>query len=131
MTYAGANGQTATDVTGTLRGTNLPPPGLYAAFDAIDLELASLAHSANASNGGFTLNVADSLSGEKTLTFAGPLLDTLAADYGCELRVVDFVEHPDSSRVAINQWVSNDTNAKIPTLLAPGTITDDIGIRPK
>jgi serpin B len=125
MTYAGANGQTATDMAGTLDWTNLPAPRLHAAFDAIDLELEGLAHSPNASNGGFTLTVADSLWGDKTETFAGPYLDTLATDYGSELRIVDFEHSPDPSRVAINQWVSSETNGKIPTLLNQGTITTD------
>jgi serpin B len=125
MTYAGANGQTATDIAGALGWTNLPADRLHAAFDSIDLELASLSSSPNASNGGFTLNVADSLWGDKSMTFVGPYLDTLAVDYGSELRVVDFVHQPDPSRVAINQWVSDDTNTKIPTLLAPGVITSD------
>ncbi len=125
MTYAGANGPTANDIASTMKWTNLPGDRLHSAFNAIDLSLAALATSAGAKNGGFTLNVADSLWGDRTETFVGSYLDTLAVNYGSELRIVDFIHDPDPSRVTINQWVSDQTKAKIPELLPQGVITGD------
>lgn len=125
MTYAGASGSTATQMAGAL-DFELPPASLHPAFDALDLHLASLAHG-QAGDGPepFKLNVVDSLWGDKTLSFQKPFLDTLARYYGAGLRTVDFENAPDASRQTINGWVSDQTEALIPTLLGAGTITPD------
>ena len=51
------------------------------------------------------------------MTFQSAFLDTLAVDYGAGLQVADFVGAPEPARVAINGWVSDRTNGKIPELL--------------
>src|ERR1700722_11466574 len=91
MTYAGAQGSTATQMAGTL-DFQLPQATLHPAFDALDLQLASRAHGQAGDNGQpFKLDVIDSLWGDKTFTFQKPFLDTLATYYGAGLRTVDFV----------------------------------------
>ncbi len=124
MTYAGANGQTATEMANTLHFT-LPGAQLHPAFDKVDLSLAS--DNQPGPNGGkpIALHVANSLWGETNETFGKPFLDTLAVNYGAGLRLADFANNPDPSRVAINDWVSDQTNAKITNLLQQGTITSD------
>jgi serpin B len=125
MTYAGANGETAQQMAQALHFT-LPAARLHPAFDAIDLALASRAQGNQGTGGkGFTLNVADSLWGDRTLTFQKAFLDTLAVDYGSGLRVTDFANAPSTALDAINGWVSTETDQKIPTLLQPADITSD------
>ncbi len=125
MTYAGAAGSTATQMAGAL-DFQLPEASLHPAFDALDLQLASRAHEQSADGRQpFALNVVDSLWGDQTFTFQKPFVDTLARYYGAELRTVDFVNAPDASRQTINGWVSDQTDALIPTLLGPGSITRD------
>lgn len=125
MTYAGAAGSTATQMAGAL-DFQLPASSLHPAFDALDLQLASRAHGQSGDGAQpFKLNVVDSLWGEKTFTFQKPFLDTLARYYGAGLQTVDFANAPDASRQTINGWVSDQTDALIPTLLGPGTITPD------
>jgi serpin B len=114
MTYAGAAGQTAQQMSQALHFT-LPPAKLHRAFDALDLALASRAD--DAMGQGLRLQVADSLWGDVSMTFRNPFLDTLAVDYGAGLRVADFAGAPEPSRLAINGWVSDRTNQKIPELL--------------
>jgi len=125
MTYAGAAGSTGTQMAGAL-DFQLPEASLHPAFDALDLQLASRAHAQSGdARQPFALNVVDSLWGDQTFTFQQPFVDTLARYYGAELRTVDFVNAPDASRQTINGWVSDQTDALIPTLLGPGTITRD------
>jgi serpin B len=125
MTYAGAAGSTAAQMAGAL-DFQLPQASLHPAFDALDLQLASRAHGQSGDGlQPFELNIVDSLWGDETLTFRKPFLDTLARYYGAGVRTVDFVNAPDASRQAINGWVSDQTDALIPTLLGPGTITPD------
>jgi serpin B len=125
MTSAGAAGSTATQMAGAL-DFQLPQSSLHPAFDALDLQLASRAHGQSGDGAQpFKLNVVDSLWGDKSFSFQKPFLDTLARYYGSGLRTVDFVGAPDASRQTINGWVSDQTDALIPTLLPAGTITPD------
>jgi serpin B len=123
MTYAGANARTKTQIANTLHFDNLSDSSLHAAFDAIDLALASRATGNQGADGQpFRLTVANSLWGDRKLRFQRPFLDTLAVDYGAGVRVVDFAGAPESARQAINHWVSDETAGKIPDLLAQGAI---------
>jgi serpin B len=113
MTYAGAAGSTATEIASAMHFT-LPPERLHAAFDAVDLALASRSD--------VRLDVASSVWGERTLSFQQPFLDTLAIDYGSEVRGVDFLGQPAQATSAIDGWVADRTNGKIQNLFAPGAL---------
>ena len=127
MTYAGANGTTATEMASTMHFT-LPGTQLHPAFDKVDLALASDNQPSSSGGKPLTLHVANSLWGEKQMPFGQPFLDTLAVSYGAGMRLADFVNQPDPSRVAINGWVSDQTNAKITNLIPEGQITSDTKI---
>jgi serpin B len=125
MTYAGAGGTTASQMAQALH-FSLPASQLHAAFDAVDLALASRAHGQPGTKGaGFKLDVVDSIWGDRTLPVQQPFLDTLALDYGAGLRVVDFLHSPDPARQTINAWVENETNQKIVDLLPQSSVTSD------
>ena len=124
MTYNGANGNTAAQMAQALR-FSLPVDRLNAAFDAVDLALASRKNALDSEGHkvtGFELNVADSIWADKTLLMQQPFVDALGQSYGAGVRLVDFVHAPDPSRVAINGWVSDQTNAKISELIGQGDI---------
>jgi serpin B len=125
MTYAGAQGQTASQMASAL-DYELPLPTLSPAFDALDLALASRAQGQPGADGQpFTLNVVNSIWGDKTLSFQPPFLDTLAVNYGASVRVVDFLNAPDTARVTINGWVAGETDNLIQNLLPSGSISND------
>jgi serpin B len=122
MTYAGANGATASQMATALEfgslGADLAP-----AFDKLDLAIEAKPTGATGADGApFALNLADSLWGDERVSFAQPFVNTLAADYGASLRTVDFVDQPTQAEAAINAWVAGETNDKIPTLLGPGAV---------
>lgn len=123
MTYAGAAGQTATEMASALRFT-LPPATLHAGLSAIDLALASRATAATATTIPFRLRTANSLWGQEGKQFMAPFLDTLAVNYGAGVHVLDFANAPEPSRETINAWVEEQTNDKIVDLLPEGSISD-------
>ncbi|MEO7110941.1 MAG: serpin family protein [Polyangiaceae bacterium] len=127
MTYAGANGTTASEMASTLRFT-LPSAQLHPAFDKVDLSLASDNQPSSSGGKPLALHVANSIWGENDMPFGKPFLDTLAVNYGAGMRLADFVNQPDPSRIAINNWVSDQTNAKITNLIPQGQITSDTKI---
>ncbi len=123
MTYAGARNDTEQQMAGTLNFT-LPNDFLHRAFNSLDLELSSRGEGSEGQDGnGFRLNIANSIWGQKDYSFLASFLDLLAENYGAGMRLVDFYNYPDDSRVTINDWVSNETEGKIENLITPGAIT--------
>jgi serpin B len=109
MTYAGARGETEEQMAHALRFT-LPGERLHPAFNALDQELA------------LRLNIANVIWGQESYAFLDTFLDTLAANYGAGLRVLDFAHAPEQSRVIINEWISQQTEGKIENLIPQGTL---------
>jgi serpin B len=69
-----------------------------------------------------TLNVGNSLWGQKGLSWKPPFLDRLEGTYGAPLHQADFGSAAEAARQEINQWVDEQTKGKIPTLLDPGMV---------
>ena len=119
MTYAGAKGQTEGQVAETLR-FSLPQDRLHPAFNAMDLALTS--QSQEEEKGGFELSIANSVWGQEGHGFRQDYLDTLASIYGGKVRDVNFRRQPESARIRINNWVSEETNGRIEDLIPSGAI---------
>lgn len=120
MTYAGAAGATAAQMSDTLHFT-LPQDRLHAAFNAYSLDLEGRA--AEESEGTpFELSVANSLWGQDGFPFESDFLDGLAENYGAGMRLVDFAANPEAARQEINRWVTDETRDKIKDLLPEGAI---------
>ncbi|MGB8331344.1 MAG: serpin family protein [Polyangiales bacterium] len=122
MTWAGARGNTETEMADAMRFT-LGQERLHNAFNALDLELQTRAEAGSADAPmPFRLNVTNAIFGQVGFGFLNPFLDTLAQNYGAGIRLMDFVNETEESRLAINQWVSERTEQRIEELLAPGII---------
>jgi serpin B len=122
MTYAGARGETEQQMADTLHFT-LSQERLHPAWNALDAELARRGQGEKAREGqGFALHIANSLWGQQGYAFLAEFLDLLAEHYGAGLRTLDFAGAPEAARVAINDWVSKQTEERIQNLIPPGII---------
>ncbi|MBP1632229.1 MAG: proteinase inhibitor serpin, partial [Acidobacteria bacterium] len=105
-----------------------PGEALHAAFNALDQELASRNRVEPTRDDGIErkvqLSIANSLWGQQGFDFAPAFLDTLAADYGAGMRVVDFVAATEAARQAINDWVAGETNDRITDLIPEGVLSE-------
>jgi len=117
MAYAGARGDTASEMAKTLHFT-LPPEQLHPAMGAVLNDL-------NAAHGGYQLSVANALWAQRGYTFLDDFLTLLKNDYGAGLMQVDFRGATEAARLTINQWVEQKTQDKIKDLLAPGSLRPD------
>ena len=120
MTYAGARGETETQMKETLCFT-LPQGVLHPAFRGLDTDLMQCASDIE----GVQLSIANALWGQIGHPFLSDFRDTLAESYDAPLRLTDFVDAPEEALIDINDWVSEETNGKIEDLMGPGTITPD------
>jgi serpin B len=126
MTYAGAAGTTAQEMATTLHFT-LEGDALHQAFNSLDSLLESRSFQLKGAQGkdeGVLVKTANSLWGQKDTVFKKLFLDTLAADYGAGMRLVDYKTAAEAARKAINTWVAGETNDKIPELIPEGALNE-------
>lgn len=117
MASAGARGTTLEEMQATLEISD--PATIHRAMNALDAEL-------DRRNGkDVTLAVANSIWGQEGFAFETPFLDLLAAEYGAGLELVDYIDDTDGAREAINDWVDDRTEGRIPQLLDEGVLTPD------
>jgi serpin B len=122
MTYAGACNETAQQMADTLQFL-LGQERLHPAFNWLDAELASRGEGAEGQDGEeFRLNIVNAIWGQKDYEFLPDFLDVLAENYGAGLRILDFITETEASRLAINQWVSDQTEGRIKDLIPQGAI---------
>ena len=122
MTYAGARGETELQMADTLEFA-LSQDSLHPAFNQLDLELASRGEgAAGKDEKGFRLNIVNAIWGQEGYEFLDEFLDTLAESYGAGLRLLDYINEPEESRVIINDWVEDQTEGRIEDLIPKGVI---------
>ena len=116
MTYAGAKGETASQMAAALHFV-LAPGRLHPAFAEL---LGGL-------KGGkdFDLAVANAVWAQRGFAFHKSFLGIAGKYYQGALRKVDFLRDPGRSLAEINRWAEEKTNGKITGLLNPGNITRD------
>lgn len=126
MTYAGAEGKTAEEMAAVFHFL-MEEDKLHPAFNALDQYLKDLAKQEVPNDVGevFQLNIANAIWGQKDFHFESNYLDTLAANYGAGLRLLDYVQEPEESRLIINAWVSDQTKERIQDLIPQGAIDSD------
>lgn len=125
MTWAGAAGDTETEMQSALGWSLLAEEDVHAGFNALDLALDSRSELPEDTDGdGFQLSIVNQTWGQRGFGFEDPFLDVLATQYGAALYLLDFQADPEGSREAINDWVEEVTEDRIVDLLPEGAITD-------
>jgi len=120
MTYAGARGETESQMAQTLHF--LPQNKLHTAFNALDLELAKRGETQSKDETPLQLNIANAVWAEQTFPFLKDYLDLIAQNYGAGIQMADFINQHEAIRKEINGWVEAKTNDKIQDLLPEGVL---------
>jgi serpin B len=128
MTYAGADGQTRTEMAKTLHYPD-NDAALHGAFTALQRSLEEIARTtaeraARAKEWGgpsepITLTVANRLFGQKGYQFRAPFLGLVKENYGAPLAELDFMRDPPAATKVINGWVEEQTRQRIRDLVPP------------
>jgi serpin B len=111
MTAAGARGETLTEMNKTL---HLPED--QARTNAGFRELINTINGSGKERT-FQLNTANALWGQKGFNFLPSFKKTAVDDYHAALMEVDFAQETEKARLAINQWVEEQTKNKIKDLI--------------
>ena len=117
MTYAGARGQTEKEMAQVLHfSLDQDPP--HSSFSRLQSYLNTIQK-----KGHIKLSTANSLWCQRDYHFLDSFLDLNRKHYGAGLNFVDFAGKTETSRIAINTWVENETQQKIKELIKPGVIS--------
>jgi serpin B len=124
MARLGAVGQTAAEMDLVLH--DLGAEDLADAANALDAALASrsgtFADSAGADQD-VLLRIANAQFVQFDMPLQAAFLDTMATRYGAGAWQVDYATDPEAARQAINAWVADNTEDRIPEILKPGIVT--------
>jgi serpin B len=122
MTYAGARGETETQMATALRFT-LPQARLHPALNEVTAALAARGEGTMGADGkAFRLNIVNTTWAQKGFTMETPFLDVLGQSYGAGVHLLDFILSAESSRQTINRWVEQQTEDRIKDLIPEGII---------
>lgn len=135
MTYAGAAGQTATEMAAALQFGSAAG-SIFSGQNALSQALASRAATALAADqqslqgtslpapsaSDYQFQVVNSVWGQTGYSWQTPFLNILAQSYGTGVYVEDFIHQWVQATATINAWVSAETADKINNLLLPGSI---------
>jgi len=114
MVYAGARNGTARQIDRVMHFT-LPDDRLHPALGALTNQLNAGAMDGNVA--AYKLKVANSLWGQTGYPYKQHFLNILQQYYGAALQQTDFENNPTAAVQQINQWVSDATHNRIPTIL--------------
>ena len=135
MTYAGAAGDTRSQMTGVLHYSE-DEGALHQSFGELRTALEMLSAKpveqapAGAKAGGGTaqpiqLTVANRLFGQQGYQFRPPFLELVERTYGAPLQSMDFIGNANAERVKINNWVEEQTKQRITDLIPGNALTSD------
>lgn len=120
MTYAGARGETESQIADTLRFP-LSQDTLHPAFNTLYLDLDSRGGGKRGNDpSAFQLNISNALWGQQDYQFLDEFTTVVGENYGAGVRPTDFLGQPEESRVRINDWVADQTEGKITNVIPPG-----------
>jgi len=122
MTLTGARGTTATQMARVLH-LDVDGEGAHEAFRTLDETLNARGTLPEGFEGeGFDLHVVNAIWPQLGYSLVETFLETVTEAYGAEVRELDYEVDPESARRTINDWVSEETEARIGNLIPEGAI---------
>ncbi|MFZ6734220.1 serpin family protein [Undibacterium sp. Ji42W] len=123
MAAAGAKGDTLSSMEKAL-AFQLQQSRLQPALNRLDLLLADKTSTAAKPNVQLpNLNIANALWAQQGYSLQSSYLDALSVNFGAAVNLQDFVSAAEPSRLAINNWVADQTQQKIKDLIPAGGVS--------
>ena len=130
MTFAGADGETRTEMARVLHLTNDGTvPASFAALqhslEEMSLKTAELVKQSKKFGGPsepITLNIANRLFAQKGYAFRDAYLSLVKQNFGGAFEPLDFIANPAVATQRINKWVADQTHDRIRDLIPGGAL---------
>jgi serpin B len=126
MARAGARGTTADQMDAVMRafGADALANGVNSLDQALNSRSGTYPDRYNSETYPLTLTIANAPFAQRDELWEQAYLDALAERFGAGVRLVDYKQNFEAARQQINGWVNDQTNARIPDLLAQGTLDE-------
>jgi len=121
IVYAGAKGDTKTEIASVFNFDSTDDVKLHENFNALDLHL-------NSDDENYILNLSNAIWIQKNYPVLDSYLDTIKVNYGANIKALDFINKTEESRITINEWVEEQTNKRIKDILSKGSINQSTPI---
>jgi len=130
MTFAGADGETRTEMARVLHfGNDAGVPASFAALqhslEEMSAKTAAIVKEAKKFGGPsepITLNIANRLFAQKGYAFREAFLSLVKQNFGGAFEPIDFVANPAATTQHINKWVADQTHDRIRDLIPGGAL---------
>jgi serpin B len=131
MTFAGADGETRTEMaralhfTGDASSVSASFASLQHSLEEMSAKTAELAKKSKEFGGPsepITLNIANRLFAQKDYDFRQDFLSLVKRNYGAEFEPLDFIADAAAATQHINKWVAKQTRDKIRDLIPVGAL---------
>lgn len=116
MTYGGAGGATATQMSDTLH--------FYLPTESFHPAMSNVLAGVQRNEGGRTIAINNRVFVDQELVVVPQFSSLMSDTYSAPLQNVNFRNEPDKARQAINAWVEDKTEERIIDLIAPGDVTE-------
>ena len=119
MTYAGARGETATEM-GRVLGSAVSQPAFASSMNRllVDLAAANVApHATDEGTKSVTLVPANAVWLQDGLELGPEFVDTMSVRYDAGVKLLEIAKEPESAIRTINRWVARTTRDKILNLI--------------
>lgn len=133
MTFAGADGETRTEMARVLHFPNSGDAAdasfaaLQASLNEMSQKTAKIAERSKKHSGPsepITLSITNQLFAQRGYDFRDPFRELVKTFYGVPFETLDFKKNPGAARAHINQWVAQQTRDKIRDLIPQRGITE-------
>ena len=122
MTYAGARGTTAEQIADVLH-FGVDGDRIHVARNELDLRIGQVPEPLpDDDREPLAIEIANSLWGQYDYPFLDEFLTTLAESYDAGMNLVDFRSAAEEARIAINDWVEENTGGRIEDLIPEGVV---------
>jgi len=122
MTFAGAAGNTASQMARVLH-VESDASSLHTAFRDLGAALRQRGTLNDPQAGeGFDFHVVNAMWPQSGFALLDSFTSTLTADYGAEVRDLDYASDPEAARTEINDWVADETADRIQGLVPAGAV---------
>jgi len=130
MTFAGADGETRTEMARVLHfGNDAGVPASFAALqhslEEMSAKTAAIVKESKKFGGPsepITLNIANRLFAQKGYAFREAFLSLVKQNFGGAFEPIDFVANPAAATQHINKWVADQTHDRIRDLIPGGAL---------
>jgi serpin B len=132
MTFAGADGETRSEMARVLHLSN--DPNVFASFSSLQqslqemsartAELAKQSKKFGGQSEPIMLNIANRLFAQKGYNFRENFLSLVKQDFGGAFESIDFTADPAAATQHINKWVAEQTRDRIRDLIPGGALDE-------